>query len=240
MATKIRLSRFGRKKRPFYRIMVSDSRAPRDGRHVEQIGYFDPLTNPKKVEIDRGKALQWLDLGATPSTTVRNLFSSSGILLERELKKQGKPEEIIQEEIQKFGLLQELKLKNKIEKRKEKQKAKAAQTEAVISEGADSVAVTEAPAKTAVGQDAEVPQDTVPEATDVVAQADDAAVEAADSPTEDVVEAEPAENVIETAPAEEPAARDDVADEESLESSMETDTDIVKQEEDLDEEEKSE
>ncbi len=116
MATKIRLSRFGRKKHPFYRIMVSDSRSPRDGRHIEQIGYFDPLTNPKKVKIDRDKVIQWLDLGATPSTAVRNLFSSSGILLERELKQQGKPEDFIQEEIQKFGLLQELKLKNKIEK----------------------------------------------------------------------------------------------------------------------------
>lgn len=68
------------KKAPFYRIVVADARAPRDGRSIETIGTFNPLTTPEEVKIDEEKALAWLANGAKPSDTVRNLFSSQGIM----------------------------------------------------------------------------------------------------------------------------------------------------------------
>lgn len=105
MATKIRLTRMGRKGRPFYRIVVADSRAPRDGRIIESLGYYNPLTKESDVKIDRTRALYWLETGATPSDTVQNLFSGLGISLEFELMKQGvKPEEI-SKELQKHQLM---------------------------------------------------------------------------------------------------------------------------------------
>ena len=80
MAVKIRLKRIGAKKKPFYRIVVADARFPRDGRFIEQIGTYDPMTNPAKVSIDGGKALQWMKHGAQPTDTVRALLKSSGAL----------------------------------------------------------------------------------------------------------------------------------------------------------------
>ncbi|HET7577868.1 MAG TPA: 30S ribosomal protein S16 [Bacillales bacterium] len=80
MAVKIRLKRMGSKKRPFYRLVVADSRSPRDGRIIEQIGTYNPLSNPTEVEIDEEKALQWMQNGAKPSDTVRNLFSTAGLM----------------------------------------------------------------------------------------------------------------------------------------------------------------
>lgn len=80
MAVKIRLKRSGAKKRPFYRIVVADARAPRDGRIIEKIGTYNPVSEPSELVIDEEKALQWLTNGAQPSDTVRNLFSSQGIM----------------------------------------------------------------------------------------------------------------------------------------------------------------
>jgi len=80
MAVKIRLKRMGSKRKPFYRIVVADSRSPRDGRIIEQIGTYNPVTSPADVTIDETKALDWMTKGAQPSDTVRNLFSNEGIL----------------------------------------------------------------------------------------------------------------------------------------------------------------
>lgn len=80
MAVKIRLKRMGAKKSPFYRIVVADSRSPRDGRQIETVGTYNPLTTPATLNIDEEKALQWLANGAKPSDTVRNLFSEQGIM----------------------------------------------------------------------------------------------------------------------------------------------------------------
>ncbi|PMC59273.1 30S ribosomal protein S16 [Dolosicoccus paucivorans] len=80
MAVKIRLKRMGAKKTPFYRIVVADSRSKRDGRIIEQVGTYNPLTQPETVEISEEKALKWLGNGAQPSDTVRNLFSKQGIM----------------------------------------------------------------------------------------------------------------------------------------------------------------
>ena len=78
MAVKIRLKRMGSKKAPFYRIVVADSRSPRDGRIIEKIGHYNPLTNPATLEVEEELALKWLSNGAQPSDTVRNLLSSKG------------------------------------------------------------------------------------------------------------------------------------------------------------------
>lgn len=80
MAVKIRLKRMGSKRNPFYRIVVADSRSPRDGRQIEQIGTYNPVVNPIEVKIDEEKALDWMTKGAKPSDTVRNLFSKEGIM----------------------------------------------------------------------------------------------------------------------------------------------------------------
>lgn len=80
MAVKIRLKRIGAKKAPFYRIVVADSRSPRDGRLIEEIGTYNPIAEPALVNINEEKALEWLQNGAKPSDTVRNLFSKEGIL----------------------------------------------------------------------------------------------------------------------------------------------------------------
>ena len=90
MAVKIRLKRIGAKKAPFYRIVVADARSPRDGRSIETIGTFNPLTSPEEVKIDEEKALSWLANGAKPSDTVRNLFSKQRIMAKFHESKQGK------------------------------------------------------------------------------------------------------------------------------------------------------
>lgn len=80
MAVKIRLKRMGAKRSPFYRIVVADARAPRDGRQIDQVGTYNPLTKPATVQINEELALKWLQDGAKPSDTVRNLFSEQGIM----------------------------------------------------------------------------------------------------------------------------------------------------------------
>ena len=80
MATRIRLRRMGAKKAPFYRLVVADSRSPRDGRFIEEIGYYDPTKNPAVIEINEEKALKWLKTGAQPSETARALLNKAGIL----------------------------------------------------------------------------------------------------------------------------------------------------------------
>lgn len=82
MAVKLRLRRMGAKKRAFYRIVAADSRAPRDGRFIEEIGYYNPIETPAVVKIDKDKALTWLGNGAIPTDTVRDLFSKEGIMKE--------------------------------------------------------------------------------------------------------------------------------------------------------------
>lgn len=80
MAVKIRLKRIGAKKVPFYRIVVADSRYPRDGRFIEELGYYNPCTNPADVKIDAEKATKWINNGAQPTETVKSLLKKTGIL----------------------------------------------------------------------------------------------------------------------------------------------------------------
>ncbi|MBQ6863127.1 MAG: 30S ribosomal protein S16 [Clostridia bacterium] len=80
MAVKMRLRRMGAKKAPFYRIVVADSRYPRDGRFIEEIGYYNPMTEPSTVKIDADKAKQWIANGAQPTDTVKGLLKKNGII----------------------------------------------------------------------------------------------------------------------------------------------------------------
>ena len=87
---KIRLKRMGAKKAPFYRIVVADSRSPRDGAFIEKIGPYNPLTNPAEIKVDEELTLKWLNNGAVPTDTVRNLLSKAGVMKKFHDQKQGK------------------------------------------------------------------------------------------------------------------------------------------------------
>lgn len=90
MAVKIRLKRMGAKKAPFYRIVVADSRSPRDGRFIEKLGYYNPLKSPAEIVVDEEITLKWLNNGAIPTDTVRNLLSKAGVMKKFHDLKQGK------------------------------------------------------------------------------------------------------------------------------------------------------
>ena len=91
MAVKIRLNRLGAKKNPYYRIVVADSRAPRDGRFIEILGNYDPSQTPALVNVDEEKVLSWMSKGAQPTDTVKSLLSKQGIMTKfAESKKQGR------------------------------------------------------------------------------------------------------------------------------------------------------
>ena len=90
MAVKIRLNRMGAKKHPFYRIVVADSRFPRDGRFIEILGNYDSTKEPAVVRIDEAKVLDWMQKGAQPTDTVRSLFSKKGIMAKFDEKKRSK------------------------------------------------------------------------------------------------------------------------------------------------------
>lgn len=80
MAVKIRLRRMGAKKSPFYRVVVADSRYPRDGRFIEELGYFNPMTEPADIKIDAEKAQKWIANGAQPTDTVKSLLKKCDII----------------------------------------------------------------------------------------------------------------------------------------------------------------
>ncbi|MEA3423645.1 MAG: 30S ribosomal protein S16 [Bacillota bacterium] len=79
MSVKIRLKRMGAKKKPFYRLIVADSRSPRDGRFIEEIGYYNPVSEPIELKINEESAIKWLKNGAQPTDTVRELFKKNGV-----------------------------------------------------------------------------------------------------------------------------------------------------------------
>ncbi len=85
MPVKIRLSRHGRKKLPYYHIVVADSRAPRDGRYIERIGTYNPITNPATIELNFDRALDWLQKGAQPTDTCRAILSYKGVMIKKHL-----------------------------------------------------------------------------------------------------------------------------------------------------------
>ncbi len=158
MAVKLRLRRMGRKKRPFYRIVATDSRMPRDGRFLETVGTYDPLETPHKIELKEDRIYYWLGNGAQPSQTVKDLFRHKGLWLKWDLMKRGADETRIAEEFSKWQLLQDEKAKRLAAKKaqadKEKKKTAEAKDEEVKAEAAP---VAEAAPEPETEQPAEAP-----------------------------------------------------------------------------------
>ena len=118
MAVKLRLRRIGKKKQPMYKVVAADSRAPRDGKFLESVGLYNPLTNPHTLEFKEDRVIYWLGVGAQPTDTVMSLLRQKGITLKQELKKKGLSEEKINEELDKWSKLKEAKTKSKPKRKK--------------------------------------------------------------------------------------------------------------------------
>jgi small subunit ribosomal protein S16 len=141
MPVKIRLTRQGRKKRPYYHIVVSDSRAPRDGRFIEKLGNYDPGTNPATIEIDFEKSLQWVLKGAQPTDTCRAILSYKGVMYKKHLvegvRKNAFSEEEAEKKFSKWLTEKEAKIQSKIsslDKKKADSAKKRLEHEAKVNE----------------------------------------------------------------------------------------------------------
>lgn len=159
MAVKIRLQRHGSKKRPFYFIVIADARAPRDGKFIEKLGTYNPLTVPATVQLDRQKSLEWLNKGAQPTDTVRRILSFKGVLYLKHLLRGVKlglfDEAAAMEKFQQWFEEHETSIRQKNDEHKAKQRA--------IRRGAPARPVVEKVAE----QPAEAPAEPqAPEATE--------------------------------------------------------------------------
>lgn len=136
MATKIRLQRHGRKNYAFYSIVIADARAPRDGRFIEKIGTYNPNTNPSTVDLKFDRALYWVEVGAQPTDTVRNILSKEGVYMMKHLKggvKKGAfDESAVEVKFNAWKAAKENKLKDFVAK--EEAKKKAADAERLAAE----------------------------------------------------------------------------------------------------------
>jgi small subunit ribosomal protein S16 len=133
LAVKLRLRRMGKKKQPIYKIVAADSRSPRDGKFLEAVGFYNPLTNPHTLDLKEDRILYWLNVGAQPSSTVKSLLRQKGITLKKELMSKGFDEEKIKSEIDNWQKMKEASSKKKTEKKLSK-KAKAKQETEASSE----------------------------------------------------------------------------------------------------------
>lgn len=192
MAVKIRLARHGRKKRPFYHIIVADARSPRDGRFIEKIGYYNPMTSPATIELDRDVAYEWLTKGAQPTDTARAILKFKGVMyrkhLMRGVAKGSLTEEQAMEKYNKFINAKDEKVAKRFEQselakeewhKKISGTAKAVVAAPVVEEVVETAA--EAPAEAA----AEAPVEAVAEAP---AEAKEAAAEKVEEAKEAVAE----------------------------------------------------
>ena len=126
MAVKLRLRRMGKKKQPIYKMVASDSRSPRDGKFLEAVGFYNPLTNPHTLELKEDRIMYWLNVGAQPTHTVKSLLRQKGITLKRELMSKGFDEEKVKSELENWQKMKEAGSKKRTEKKLSK-KAKAKQ-----------------------------------------------------------------------------------------------------------------
>ena len=110
----------GKKKQPVYKVVAADSRSPRDGKFIEAIGLYNPKTDPATINIKEDRALYWLSVGAQPTDTVKNLLSNQGIILKRELTKQGLSETDIALKLEEWKKLKEANLAALMKKKSEK------------------------------------------------------------------------------------------------------------------------
>ena len=215
MATKIRLQRHGRKKRPFYHIVVADTRAPRDGRFIEKIGTYNPTTNPATIDLDVNKATEWLLKGAEVTDTAGAILSYKGAKYKKHLQVGVNKGSISQEDADKkfaeWLAEKDGKVQSKMdtlskaadEKRAAALKAETEKKEARAAKIAERLAAEEAantPAEEAPSEEAEAPtEEATAEAATEEAPAEEAPSEEAEAPTEEAT----AEAATEEAPAEE-------------------------------------
>ncbi len=181
MAVKLRLRRMGRKKKPFYRIVAADSRSPRDGRFIEEIGYYNPLTDPMTIEVKQDRALYWLGQGAIPSDTVKNLFTRKGLNMRFDLMRRGVDEAKIEAEMQQWAANQADK-QQKLELQKEAELKKAAAAKKAEEEAANKA---EEEAAKAAEEEARKAEEAAAAEAEAKAEAETADAEEADTAAED-------------------------------------------------------
>lgn len=195
MPVKIRLQRKGRRKRPFYHIVIADSRAPRDGRFIEKIGTYNPMTNPATIDLDRDAAFDWLQKGAQPTNTVRAILRFNGVMFRKHLQRGVAKGAMTQEEAdQKYNEWTDAKDSKTAERFEATAKAKANRISKISGTPPPPPKVEEpAPAEAAVEQTVEA----MPETGETAPAAEPAVVDAPEAVTP--AEAAPA--------AEDPAAK---------------------------------
>ncbi len=217
MPVRIRLARHGRKSRPYYYIVAADSRAPRDGKFIERIGAYNPMTNPATIDLDFDKALSWIQKGAQPSDTARAILKDQGVMFKNHLlkgvTKGAFTEEQAEEKFQAWLKENEDRAANAVKKlddvanadKKARMDAEVKVREAMAADlakkKAELAGIVEEEATESTADDAETPEDTVEEATAEAAPAEEAKAEAA--PADEPVKDE--------APAEEPASEETAA-----------------------------
>lgn len=125
MAVKLRLRRMGKKKQPIYKLVAADERSPRDGKFIEAVGMYNPLTNPHTFDLKEDRVNYWLGVGAQPTDTVKSLLRQKGIILKRELASKGLDEEKIRSEMESWQKMKEASLQKKAGKKQTKKKKAA-------------------------------------------------------------------------------------------------------------------
>jgi len=129
LAVKLRLRRMGKKKQPIYKIVAADARSPRDGKFLEAVGIYNPLTNPHTVDIKEDRVNYWLNTGAQPTDTVKSLLSQKGIILKKDITRRKLSEEKAQAEVENWQKLKEASAQKKTVKKKKKADKQEAKTE---------------------------------------------------------------------------------------------------------------
>lgn len=142
MAVKLRLRRMGKKNQPIYKMVAADSRSPRNGKFLEAVGFYNPLTNPHTLELKEDRVMYWLNVGAEPTHTVKSLLRQKGLTLKKELLSKGLDEEKVKSEIENWQKMKEAGSKKRIDK-KLSRKAKAKQEAEATAEAAASQAPAE-------------------------------------------------------------------------------------------------
>ncbi len=129
MAVKLRLRRMGKKKQPIYKVVAADARSPRDGKFLEAVGIYNPLTNPHTIDLKEDRINYWLDHGAQPTDTVNSLFKQKGINLKRDIAKRKLPEEKADALLKNWQAMKEVSSQKKTVKKKKKADTQEAKTE---------------------------------------------------------------------------------------------------------------
>lgn len=136
---KLRLRRMGKKKQPIYKVVAADARSPRDGKFLEAVGTYNPLTNPHSIDLKEDRVMYWLNVGAQPTLTVKSILSQQGILLKRDLTKRGLSEDKVAARLEEWTKLKEAKGFKKTTKKEVKKETVAEVKEEAVAEAKEKV-----------------------------------------------------------------------------------------------------